>query len=404
MASPSDIAPSRILLVDDEPLILRAYAAMLATRAYDVHTAASGAEALEQLRAQSFDVIISDIAMPGLDGLALLRQIRELDLDVPVILMTGGPSVESAALAVEQGAFRYLSKPVRMKELCDAVAKASQLHQLATLKRQALELMGRTHRQLGDRAGLEVRMHAALSNLVMLFQPIVNWSERRVIAYEALVRSREPTLPNAQALLSAAERLGCTRDLGRAIRREVASAARRLPPGVRLFLNLHANDLADEDLFDPHAPLTEHAQHVTLEITERASLEAVPDIRERIMWLRSLGFAIAVDDLGAGYAGLTSLAQLEPDLVKLDMSLVRGIDTNPTQQILVRSMAALCGEMGMGFVVEGVETLAELETVAGLGADQLQGFLFGRPGPGFAPVSWPDVAAGDPARQASTGS
>jgi EAL domain-containing protein (putative c-di-GMP-specific phosphodiesterase class I) len=392
---------ARILLVDDEPLVLRAYAAMLASRQNDVTTAASGVEALEVLRRTCFDVIVSDIAMPSLDGIELLRKVREVDLDVPVILMTGGPSVETASLAVEQGAFRYLAKPVRLAEICEAVSRAHHLHQLALLKRQALEVMGHTDRQIGDRVSLHVRMQSAMARLVVLFQPIVSWSDRKVISFEALVRSREPTMPNAPALIGAAERLRCMPELGRAIRKQVALAAAHLAPGCGIFVNVHSAELLDGDLFDAAAPLSQFAGRVTLEVTERVSLDAVPDVRERVAALRSLGYSIALDDLGAGYAGLTSLAQLEPDLVKLDMSLTRAIDTSPTQQILVRSMASLCREMGTGFIVEGVETEGELRTLLALGVDLFQGYLFARPGPAFPAICWPGHGASvDPPRPA----
>jgi len=115
----------------------------------------------------------------------------------------------------------------------------------------------------------------------------------------------------------------------------------------------------------------------------------VPDVRSRIAALRDIGYRIAVDDLGAGYSGLTSFALLEPEFVKLDMSLVRGIDTNVTKQKVVRSMTSLCREMGMKVVAEGVETPTECDVLVNLDCDLLQGFLFARPGKPFPEVQWP---------------
>jgi EAL domain-containing protein (putative c-di-GMP-specific phosphodiesterase class I) len=99
--------------------------------------------------------------------------------------------------------------------------------------------------------------------------------------------------------------------------------------------------------------------------------------------LRGLGYRIAIDDLGAGYAGLTSFAQLEPEVVKVDMSLVRGIDSSPVKQKLVRSIIALCTELGIQLVAEGIETPAERDAVVALGGDLCQGYLFAKPGRGF---------------------
>ncbi len=99
--------------------------------------------------------------------------------------------------------------------------------------------------------------------------------------------------------------------------------------------------------------------------------------------LRALGYRIAIDDLGAGYAGLTSFAQLEPEVVKVDMSLVRGIDSSAVKQKLVRSIIALCTELGIQLVAEGIETAAERDMLINLGADLCQGYLFAKPGRGF---------------------
>jgi EAL domain-containing protein (putative c-di-GMP-specific phosphodiesterase class I) len=101
-----------------------------------------------------------------------------------------------------------------------------------------------------------------------------------------------------------------------------------------------------------------------------------------------MGFRIAIDDLGAGYAGLTSFATLEPEFVKLDMSLVRDVDRNPTKEKLIRSMTSLCKDLGMMVVAEGVETLAEREVLERLGCDLLQGYLLAKPGKPFPAFSW----------------
>jgi EAL domain-containing protein (putative c-di-GMP-specific phosphodiesterase class I) len=301
-------------------------------------------------------------------------------------MMTGKPTLESSNRALEYGAFRYLVKPVMPATLKDAVERASRMHDIARLKRQALELQGGEIKWLGDRAALDARFEKAMEGMWMAFQPIVSWHERKVYGYEALLRSVEPTLPNPGAFLEAAERLGRLQDLGRAIR---ARAALTPPPeDAMLFVNLHAHDLKDEDLYLPQSPLARIADRVVLEITERASLEGVTDLAERIANLRSLGFKIAVDDLGAGYAGLASFAQLDPDIAKLDMSLVRDIDTHPTKQMIVRSMQKLCSDLGIQVVAEGVETVAERDALVACECDLLQGYLFAKPGRGFPMPLW----------------
>ena len=116
-----------------------------------------------------------------------------------------------------------------------------------------------------------------------------------------------------------------------------------------------------------------------LEITERASLDSVADAQARVRSLRALGYRIALDDLGAGYAGLTSFAALAPDVVKLDMALVRGLDRDLVKQKLVGSMVGLCRELGILVVAEGIETEGERDAATAAGCGLLQGFLMGRP-------------------------
>jgi EAL domain-containing protein (putative c-di-GMP-specific phosphodiesterase class I) len=159
---------------------------------------------------------------------------------------------------------------------------------------------------------------------------------------------------------------------------------------MTLFVNLHPEDLLDPHLVHAGSALSRLAESVVLEVTERASLGRVDGVRRKVAELREVGFRIAIDDLGAGYAGLTSFAQLEPEIVKLDMTLIRDIDTSPMKQKLVSSMTALCKEMGMLVVAEGIETAAERDSVIDLGCDLLQGYLFARPGRPFPGIdsSW----------------
>jgi EAL domain-containing protein (putative c-di-GMP-specific phosphodiesterase class I) len=153
-------------------------------------------------------------------------------------------------------------------------------------------------------------------------------------------------------------------------------------------VNLHSADLNDEELYSADAPLSKIADRVVLEVTERASLYGVKNVAACVARLKALGFQMAVDDLGAGYAGLTSFTQLEPGVAKLDMSLVRGVDADARRQSIVRTMRTLCDELGIVVIVEGVETSAERDTLTGLGCDLLQGYLFARPQRGFEAPRW----------------
>ena len=137
--------------------------------------------------------------------------------------------------------------------------------------------------------------------------------------------------------------------------------------------------MQDDQLYSPRDPLAPHARRVVLEITERSHLDGVRNLAERLRQLCDMGYRIALDDLGAGYAGLSSLMQLNPHFVKLDMSLTRDIHLHGVKQKLVRSMLQVCREMGVSVVSEGVEKVEEREMLRTLGGDLMQGYLFGRP-------------------------
>ena len=376
----------RVLLVDDDPAILKATQRVLEAVGHHVVTCSSGSEALALLASQAFDVMLSDLQMPGLSGLNLLRAVREHDLDLPVVLVTGNPEVQTAADAVEYGAFRYLIKPVPTEELTSVVGRAGSSGQMARLKREYVEEFGSGRFKVGDRAGVDAVLNRALSSLWTAYQPIVRASDSGVVAYEALMRVEDPTLPNPGAMLDAAERADRLHDVGRAVRGSVVIASQGAENDWLLFVNLHPKDLLDSTLYASELPFTRLAPRVVLEVTERMSLDHISDVHDRIASLRALGFQIALDDLGAGYAGLTSFTQLEPDFVKLDMSLVRDVHQNQTKQKIVRSMVRLCHDMGKLIIAEGVECIEERDVLALLGCDLLQGYFFAKPGRPFPTV------------------
>ncbi|RYZ67773.1 MAG: EAL domain-containing protein, partial [Proteobacteria bacterium] len=233
-----------------------------------------------------------------------------------------------------------------------------------------------------ERAVLDAALTRAMDSLAMAYQPIVAVRTRKLVAYEALMRSKEKELPSPPAVLEAAEKLGRLHELGRCIRRLVGDLAGRVAPVEHtFFVNLHAADLADPLLYEETSDLTHHASQVVLEITERASLETIADVEGRLSALRERGFRIAVDDLGSGYAGLNYFARISPDIVKIDMGLIRGVDTDPVRQRIVASMCTLSSDLGILAVAEGIETEAELECVTELGANLIQGYLTGKPAP-----------------------
>ncbi len=378
-----------ILLVDDDPSVLAVHARVLARGGFAVELATDGQSALDTLGRVAVDAVVSDVTMPRMSGIDLLRGVRERDLDLPVILLTGQPSLDTAILAVQNGALRYLLKPVAPDTLVKETNNAVRLYQWAKLRREANGLLGVGEPQAGDRAGLTARFNRALEGISMAYQPIVSWSGKATVGYEALMRSSEESLPLPGAVLRAAERLGRCDEVGRGVRGIVATALASSPGVEMVFVNLHVRELLDDSLYDADAPLSRHARRVVLALTERASLDEVVDVVDRVRRLRAMGYRIAIDHLGAGYSSLTTFAQLEPEVVKLDMSLCREVHQHPFKQKLVGSFVLLARDMGLQLVAEGVESAEEHGALVALGCDLLQGYRFARPRSSFVDVVWP---------------
>jgi EAL domain-containing protein (putative c-di-GMP-specific phosphodiesterase class I)/CheY-like chemotaxis protein len=373
-----------VMVVDDQPDVARTFGRILNRAGFRVEVFNDGFSAVNRLANTQFDAVISDIAMPGLDGIALLRQIRMQDLDVPVVLITGAPSMSSAISAVEHGALRYLSKPVTSELLIETVAHAVKLGKVGRIRRLMLEATGLLGGHLSDMASLEAHFDKAIAELYMLYQPIVSWSTRSVYGYEAFVRSQEATLSTPATLFDAADRLGRVSELSAAIRALCSQPLSLAPASAVLCVNIHTHDLLDDELFDERGLFSGCADRIVLEVTERARLEEIPEVQQRITRLRQLCFRVALDDVGVGYAGLSSFVMLDPDVIKLDRALVHELDTSQTKRRLVHSMAQLCGELGMQVIAEGVETAAERDALVDMGVDLLQGYIFSEPAPPFA--------------------
>jgi EAL domain-containing protein (putative c-di-GMP-specific phosphodiesterase class I) len=216
------------------------------------------------------------------------------------------------------------------------------------------------------------------------FHPIVVAETGAVFGYEALARGRMRTLRSPEVMFEVAAEADLVWELSRLCRRRAVEDMReRLKGDQLLFMNVDPHDFNDPDLelLDVSDPA-----RVVIEITERTAIKDYPKFRERLKGFRDRGFRFAVDDAGSGYAGLGSIANLEPDYIKLDISLINSIDTNFIKQNLVETMVRFAEEHGARVIAEGVERVEEWETVMRLGVHLVQGFYLHRPGQPGAPV------------------
>jgi EAL domain-containing protein (putative c-di-GMP-specific phosphodiesterase class I)/ActR/RegA family two-component response regulator len=379
---------AKLLLADDTSLELAEYANALRQAGYEVVWARHGAEAIAQMHAQRFEAVLCNLITAEADAKAVLAAAKAQDLQVPVIVLTspaGGPRAEG--VGAEARLPQYLTRPVSSEHLLDTLGRALLTEVPLSQPPQASKVPALA----APAYGLAGELDVALASLYMAYQPIVDCSHAQLFGYEALVRCKPGNLASPPALLAAAESLGRLQELSRQIRAQVAQNVSALPHAlapVKIFVNLHAQDLLDPALFDPHAPLSALAHRVVLEITERTPLEEIPEVLPRIARLRAMGYRIALDDLGAGYAGLSTFAQIEPEVVKLDMALVRMVEKSRTKRHIIASMVQLCEKLNIAVVAEGIETIAERDVLRALGCQLLQGYYFGRPARNFEPPTF----------------
>jgi EAL domain-containing protein (putative c-di-GMP-specific phosphodiesterase class I)/GGDEF domain-containing protein len=214
------------------------------------------------------------------------------------------------------------------------------------------------------------------------YHPIIVTATEEVYGFEALARGVRRELRSPEVLFEVAEEANMVWELSRLLRqRAVSGIYNELKDGQFLFLNIDPHDFDDPTFrnLDPEDLGISDPSRVVLEITERTAIKDYPRFKEYLDVFRERGFRFAVDDAGSGYAGLGSIANLEPDYIKLDISLIANIDTNFLKQNLVETMVTFANSQGTQVIAEGVERREEFETVKQLGVHFTQGFLFHRP-------------------------
>lgn len=221
--------------------------------------------------------------------------------------------------------------------------------------------------------------------IATLFQPIVDVAKRRIVGYEALSRGpRLSPLESPIALFDAAAEHGLLWELEYTSRSLAIERASRAGLGSTLFLNVDPRVIFDHRFAEgfTHELLRKHGMkpsQVVIEITERISISDFTAFRSVMGHYTSQGYQIAIDDVGAGYSGLLTVAEAMPHYIKLDMSLVRDIHKSQLKQAICRSMVELCRSTGMKLIAEGVETSEELSALLRMDVSLVQGYLFGRP-------------------------
>ncbi|QYJ89147.1 EAL domain-containing protein [Shewanella halotolerans] len=219
-------------------------------------------------------------------------------------------------------------------------------------------------------------------DFTMAFQPIIDVSKQEIFGYEALVRG-----PNNESAYSVISRVNDDNRYAfdQSCRVKAIALAAKLNLKSILSINFLPNAIYQPErcIRTTLAAAKDYGfptDRIMFEFTEAEKIADSGYIKHVVEYYRELGFMTAIDDFGAGYAGLGLLANFQTDIIKLDMELIRNIDSDETRQVIVTHLLSICRQLKITCLAEGIETLAEMRWLKGAGVELMQGYLFARPG------------------------
>lgn len=236
---------------------------------------------------------------------------------------------------------------------------------------------------------VELRQIISRGQLTSLYHPIVHMGSLEAMGYEALTRGPSGSAyESPEALFSCARQSKLGRELDRQCKLTAIASARQKPPGTRLFINTLPGTLDDPEFLDGRGRrnLEETGMipsDVVWELCERHAIEDFAAFGLLMKEHTDMGFGVAIDDVGTGYSSIQTITHVRPLFLKIDISLVKGIEENLLKQELVSSLLALGNNIRAQVIAEGVETVREMQTLQDLGIEFGQGYLYGRPSPHF---------------------
>ncbi len=234
-------------------------------------------------------------------------------------------------------------------------------------------------RRLSEQRDHPIRTIIANRSFEIHFQPIVDLTSGRAVGAEALARFKQEPIRPPDSWFAEAASVGLGVELELITLEMALQQFHRLPSNLYLSVNASVETILSGQLWARLADVP--AERIVLELTEHTPIVDYPAFETGIRELRSQGVRLAVDDAGAGFSSFRHILDLRPDVIKLDIGLIRGIDRDPARQALGRALLGFVSETRDSTIVaEGIETAGELETLRALGCPTGQGFLLGRPG------------------------
>ncbi len=390
----------RVILADDEEAVIEAISELVSSDpALDlVGTARDASEAVDLAERCAPDVALVDVRMPGGGGTTATREIRRRAPDTSVVALSASFDAKTVVSMLHAGAIGYVAKDEPPDQVLRAIHRSIRGRAsiaVGPMGDVAERLAEDGSRETGDRprATTERIERAIFGDVIqMVFQPIVALSSGHVCGVEALARFWTKPRRSPETWFAEAAGVGLLTALELATARCALAELDRLPGGTYLSINASPETFRSPALIELLHGVD--ADRVVMEMTEQSSAGDYEDLKGWLVPIREMGARLSIDDVGSAFAGLGHVVELAPDFVKLDRSLVAGVDSDPVRCALIDRLVSFADEVGMEIVAEGVETAGDLRTLKELGVPYGQGFYLGRPGPiplghdGW-PLKWP---------------
>jgi EAL domain-containing protein (putative c-di-GMP-specific phosphodiesterase class I)/AmiR/NasT family two-component response regulator len=347
-------------------------------------------ETVTQYQAIEPDLILLDLHMPHLDGVAVLEQLAIVipkGSFTPILVLTADATLDAKQRALAAGAIDFVTKPFEQTEVLlrvrnllhtRALHLALQRHN-AQLEAQLAKTAEQERQLLRERQARRSRVQQLLDDqdITMVFQPIVDLLTSRVVGVEALARFSAQPQRRPDEWFAEAAAVGLAIDLELLAVNAAVAQCDQLPDNTYLSVNVSPQTALDPRLTELLRP---RAARIVLELTEHTPVDQYDHLLAALAELRAAGMRIAVDDAGSGYASLQHILRLSPDIIKLDIELIRSINTDPARQSLAAALVQFGDKIGATITAEGIETDDELHTLRRLHVPFGQGYHLGRPG------------------------
>jgi EAL domain-containing protein (putative c-di-GMP-specific phosphodiesterase class I)/ActR/RegA family two-component response regulator len=377
-----------VLIAEDDTQLRTVLAALIESEpALQLVGAASNAdEAIELACEVRPDVAIVDVRMPGGGGAKVARELRRSTPDTKVLALTAAADRDTVLEMLEAGVIGYLVKGSSPEHIIESIERAGSGQSILSAEVTGdviSELVG----QLGNqRRGAEKerrrrgRIERAISEeaaVQIVFQPICALDTLEPRGYEALARFPGPPQRGPEHWFREASEVGLSIQLELvAVERALAHLA-ELPDDVYMSVNVSPATVVSAPF--KRVLAESPAERIVLEITEHAPISDYDTFNAGLAGVRALGARLAIDDAGAGFASLRHILRLEPEFIKLDITLIAAIESDRSQQALAAGIISFADGIGATVVAEGIEHVEALEALRGLGVPYGQGFHLGRP-------------------------